>query len=806
MAIKKTQLYSHLWKAADELRGGMDASQYKDYVLSILFVKYISDKYANDRYAALIIPDGYSFTDMVKLKGKSDIGDKINKIISEIASKNQLKGIIDQTDFNDDAKLGRGKEKVDRLSNLIAIFENDVLDFSKNKADGDDILGDVYEYFMKNFATESGKSKGQFYTPAEVSRIMAKIIEAKNIASSDTTIYDPTCGSGSLLLKVASEAKDDNGIEATIYGQEKDNVTRALSKMNMILHGFPSADITQGNTLAAPEFKNPDGSLKRFDFCVANPPFSDKQWRNGVNAQNDPYHRFDEGIPPAKNGDYAYLLHFIKSLKNAGKGAIILPHGVLFRGNAEGFIRRNIVCKGYIKGVIGLPPNLFYGTGIPAIILVIDKENAQNRKNIFMIDASKGYMKDGPKNRLREQDIHKITDTFLNFKEIPKYSRIVPISEIEANDYNLNIPRYIDNSEEEDIQDINAHLFGGIPIADIEKLHDFWDIFPELKQKLFEEYRLGYAKIKATVENDRDIIFEHFEFKQYSEKIAQIFKNWKEDNIKKLKNINKADKPKKIIKEISEDLLNAFETLKLMDKYDIYQQLMDYWHETMQDDVYIIIESGWKADVNSILDNKGKPKKDEWYSELLPKEIVINKYFPEDKQKIEELENQREEIIRQREELEEENNSEDGLLEEVKSGNGKISKANIVKRIKEIKNEPDFADELEILQKCLKLLEQESELNRQIKEIGQELDKKLLKKYIEFCEEEIKILVVEDKWFSAITEKVVEEQEKIFQRLTQRIKELAKRYEYTLQTLENKTDELESKVKAHLENMGFNDN
>ena len=805
MAIKKTQLYNHLWKAADELRGGMDASQYKDYVLVLLFVKYISDKYSNDRYAALIIPDGYSFKDMVKLKGKTDIGDKINIIISEIASKNQLKGIINQTDFDDDAKLGSGKEKVDRLSNLIAIFENEALDFSTNKADGDDILGDVYEYFMKNFATEAGKSKGQFYTPAEVSRIMAKIIEAGNITTADTTVYDPACGSGSLLLKVAYEAKENNGVNISIYGQEKDNATRALSKMNMILHGYPVAEIEQGNTLSNPKFTI-NGNLKRFDFCVANPPFSDKQWKNGVDTQNDEYHRFDDGIPPAKNGDYAYLLHFIKSLKDTGEGAIVLPHGVLFRGNAEGFIRKNLLKKGYIKGIIGLPPNLFYGTGIPAIILAINKKNARDRNNIFMIDASKGYMKDGPKNRLRERDIHKITDTFLNFKEIPKYSRIVTISEIETNDYNLNIPRYIDNSEEEDIQDINAHLSGGIPNADLDKLQNFWDIFQELKQKLFEVHRPGYAKMKAAVENVRDIVFEHFEFKQYSEKIAQVFKNWKEDNIKKLKNINNDGKTKKIIKEISEDLLNTFGNLKLIDKYDIYQQLMDYWHETMKDDVYIIIENGWKVDVNSITDSKGKPKKDEWYSELLPKEIVINKYFSEDKQKIEELEAQKEETIRQREEFDEENSQEDGLLEEVKSGNGKISKANIVKRIKEIKNEPDFADELEVLQNYLKLLEQESELNRQIKEIEQELDKKLLKKYLEFSEEEFKTLIVEDKWFNAITEKIVEEQEKISQRLTQRIKELAKRYENTLQELENKTDEFERKVKAHLEKMGFNAN
>ena len=632
MAIKKTQLYSHLWKAADELRGGMDASQYKDYVLVILFVKYVSDKYVKDLYAPFIIPHGASFGDMVNAKGKSDIGEKINIIVSNLAKENNLKGIIDQTDFDDDTKLGKGKEKVERLSNLISIFENEVLDFSKNRAEGDDILGDVYEYFMKNFATEAGKSKGQFYTPAEVSRIMAKIIGAGNIKSSATTVYDPTCGSGSLLLKVAAEALEHSGFQISIYGQEKDNATRALSKMNMILHGFPTADIAQGNTLADPEFKDERGGIKRFDFCVANPPFSDKKWRNGIYAQNDVFHRFDEGIPPAKNGDYAYLLHFIKSLKNSGKGAIVLPHGVLFRGNAEGMIRKNLIKKGYIKGIIGLPPNLFFGTGIPALILIIDKENAEGRNKIFIIDASKGYIKDGPKNCLREQDIHKITDAFLNFKEIPKYSRNVPVAEIEEQDYNLNIPRYIDTSEEEDLQDISAHISGGIPDSDINKLEQYWNVFADLKEKLFKAFRDKYSELKIQAEDIRDFIFEDSTFKEYSDMVVYILKKWEDNNINKLKAINKDTTPKKLVEEISEDLLNCFENIKLIDRYDIYQRLMDYWSETIHDDVYIIMENNWKVDINETMDSKGKIKKGEWNSELLPKEVVIGKYFRQDKE------------------------------------------------------------------------------------------------------------------------------------------------------------------------------
>ncbi len=456
----------------------MDASQYKDYVLVMLFVKYVSDKYAGVPFGAIKVPDGSSFADMVALKNKPDIGDQINKkILGPLAAANDLS---DMPDFNDPTTLGTGKEMVDRLTNLIAIFENRDLNFSKNRADGDDILGDAYEYLMRHFATESGKSKGQFYTPAEVSRIMAEVIGIHDAATSnDTTVYDPTCGSGSLLLKVGDQATTD----VTLYGQEKDAATAGLARMNMILHDNATALVRQGNTLANPLFTE-RGQLKTFDYVVANPPFSDKRWSTGLNPLDDPHERFKHfGVPPAKQGDYAYLLHIVRSLKSDGKGACILPHGVLFRSNVEAEIRKNLVRKGYIKGIIGLPPNLFYGTGIPACIMVIDKEGASARKGLFMIDASKGFTKDGNKNRLREMDIHKIVDVFAKQTDVPKYARMVSFKEVEKNEFNLNLPRYIDSQEEEDIQDIEGHLRGGIPEADIDALEDYWAVCPGLGRR-----------------------------------------------------------------------------------------------------------------------------------------------------------------------------------------------------------------------------------------------------------------------------------------------------------------------------------
>ncbi len=795
MAIKKSELYSSLWKSCDELRGGMDASQYKDYVLVLLFVKYVSDKYAGDKYANIMVPEGGNFQDMVALKGKKDIGEGINTIIAALAKANNLKGVIDVADFDNSDKLGKGNEKIDRLSKLVGIFQEEGLDFSKNKAEGDDILGDAYEYLMRHFATESGKSKGQFYTPAEVSRIIAKVIGINKAESQEQTVYDPTCGSGSLLLKAADEAP--NGI--TIYGQEMDNATKALAKMNMILHGNESAEIWQDNTLSNPYFKNTDGTLKTFDFAVANPPFSSKAWSTGLNPVNDQYERFKDGIPPAKNGDYAFLLHLIRSLKSKGKGAIILPHGVLFRGNAEADIRTNLIRRGVIKGIIGLPANLFYGTGIPACIIVIDKEYADGRKGIFMVDASKGFVKDGNKNRLREQDIHSIVDVFNKQTEVPKYSRMVAVEEIERNEYNLNIPRYIDSQEAEDIQDIKAHLRGGIPKQDIDALGDYWSVYPTLKDALFStDSREGYVELKIAQDEIKHTIFSHPEFTGYTESIVSAFDLWKDKWIPVLKSLDKDAKPKDVIFKLSEDILTSFAGKELIDQYDMYQHLMTYWVDIMQDDVYIISADGWKVELSRV-----NGKKDEWDSELVPKQYVIGRYFTAEQNEIGQLEAERDDVSRRIEEMGEEHSGEDGLLEEVKTDKGKISKANVQKRIKAIKNDADSAEEREVLEAYLRLIEEEANSRKKIKDAQKALDKLVIGKYKTFTEGEIKTLVVDDKWMAAISQDVTSELERISQRLTRRIKELAERYATPMPVLNAQVDELEMKVNGHLDKMGF---
>jgi len=796
MAIKKSELYASLWASCDELRGGMDASQYKDYVLVLLFIKYISDKYAGVPYAPITVPAGASFKDMVALKGKPDIGDQINKkIIAPLANENKL---ADMPDFNDTSKLGTGKEMVERLTNLIAIFENKALDFSKNRAEGDDILGDAYEYLMRHFATQSGKSKGQFYTPAEVSRIIAKVIGINTARTSrDTTVYDPTCGSGSLLLKVADEA----GAKVSLYGQEMDSATSTLAQMNMILHDNPEAVVMQGNTLANPKFKDGE-TLKTFDYVVANPPFSDKRWSTGVDVQNDPYGRFNTyGTPPAKQGDYAYLLHIIRSLRSTGQGACILPHGVLFRGNAEADIRRALVRRGYIKGIIGLPANLFYGTGIPACLVVIDKAGASARQGIFMIDASQGYMKDGPKNRLRAQDIHQIVDVFNRQLEVPKYARLVPYAEIEKNDYNLNLPRYIDSQMPEDLQDIGGHLQGGIPVADIDALSAYWAVCPALRAVLFKPNRPGYVDVAVEKATIKATIYGHPEFTAFVTRLNLTFAAWRDASRAALAGLTAGSHPKQVIAELSESILAHYAGQPLIDAYDIYQQLMDYWAVTMQDDCYLIAADGWKAETYRlvVVDKKGREKDKGWACDLVPKALLVGRYFAAEQAALDQMTADLEVVTGRLTELEDEQSGEDGARASLEA----VNTAQVKRRIKEIRDDAEAAYEATALTEWLRLSDEAAKLREGKQAAETALDAQAYARYPTLTEAEIKALVIDDKWLAALNAAVQGELEQVSQQLAQRVKELAQRYETPLPSLTSRVEGLGAKVNGHLGRMGF---
>ena len=822
MAVKKSQLYSSLWASCDKLRGGMDASQYKDYILTLLFVKYVSDKYKDDPYGAIAIPEGASFEDLVNLKGDKNIGEKIDILIAKLAEANNLTGIINNAHFNDEAKIGKGEEMIDKLTGLISIFQRPELDFKNNKAEDDDLIGDAYEYLMRNFATASGKSKGQFYTPAEVSRILAKVIDISKCKDKNATIYDPACGSGSLLVRAANEAP----FSLAIYGQEKDISTAGLAKMNLVLHNKASGEIHSDNTFSDPWYKddNDETKLRKFDYIVANPPFSMKNWMDGLK----PYGRFDDfdEMPPEKNGDYAWLLHIIKSMKNqTGKAAVILPHGVLFRGNAEETIRKNIINRHLIKGIIGLPANLFYGTGIPACIIVLDKENTENRTGIFMIDASHGFIKDGDKNRLREQDIYKIVTTFNSMTEVSGFSRFVPFDEIiNKNSYNLNIPRYIDSTEKEDLQSIEAHLYGGIPQDDIDNIPHFWNVFPNLKNQIFGEYSKGFYKLLIQKDDVHKTISENIEFLEYNKKVNNTYNEWKKIANPVLTNLNSSDSNKEIILNLSEEILAKFSKLELLDKYDVYQVLLAYWNETMNDDVLLIIQDELGYNLAKITDDikeepkeSKKAKKDSakekkpkepkiigWEGRLIPKQIVLDAFFALEQKEIEKAEEKLSQTESEFEEFIENNSDENGYFTDYMGDDEKIDSKKITSRVKLLTKEKKTQnEEYKILNNYVDYESSIKSQKKHIAELKKVLDDNCRNRYETFTDAEIKDLLVNRKWYKAIDDGIQNLYITVANHLTKRIVELYERYENTLSELNTKLAEEEKVVFGHLTQMGF---
>lgn len=813
MALKKSDLYSSLWGSADELRGSMDASQYKDYVLTLLFVKYVSDKAKADPYALIEVPTGGSFDHLITLKGKPDVGEQVNVAIRKLAEANSLQGVINNADFDDPTKLGSGKDLQDRVSNLIGIFQD--LDFTGSGAEGDDLLGDAYEYLMRHFATQSGKSKGQFYTPAEVSRVMAQLLQIPSDTPKSATVYDPTCGSGSLLIKVADAAP--NGL--TIYGQENDNATWALARMNMILHGNETHEIAQGNTLADPKFRQGD-KLATFDYLVANPPFSVKTWKNGFEKE---YGRFDGfTTPPDKNGDYAFLLHMIKSLKSTGRGAVILPHGVLFRGNTEAHIRKELIKRGYIKAIIGLPGNLFYGTGIPACILVVDKKDAADRTGIFMIDASKGFEKDGAKNRLRPRDMHKIIDTYVRESTIDRYSRFVPNSEIEntKNDYNLNIPRYIDSSEPEDIQDLRAHLQGGIPNRDLDDLQLYWDAFPDLREELFSPLRDGYSKLKIDKTDIETAVLSFSQYSVVSYETSALVKSWWQANREVLERLGPLVRPNELIHGLSESLLENFRLHRLLDEYAVYEQLMSYWNTTMHDDVALIASEGWEAvarprPARTWKDKNNKTKHEaahlisgtgakaqRWVMDLIPPNYIINQYFSKEQAQLDALTANLEATTQAVEEYIEEHAVEEGLLWEALRDE-KITSTAVKSRLRVAKADKVDPEEIEALKHMASLYASETAAKKVVKEATLQLERRVLTQYGKLDEKDIKKLVIDDKWGSIIEARIEDELVTAVQAFTARLSALATRYETTVDQIEAEAEALGAKVDAHLRTLGI---
>ncbi len=770
MAIKKSQLYSTLWESCNALRGSMDASQYKDYVLMVLFVKYLSDK-ALKGEKLLNVPDGCYFSDFVALKQNANIGEQINKKLEKIQQENApYIGNLALPNFNDKVKFGEGKQMVDTLSKLIAVFENDNLDFSKNRVADDDLLGDAYEYLMKNFAAESGKSKGQFYTPAEVSRVIAKVLHLEDFSSAKTTIYDPTCGSGSLLLRALAETAKG---KASLYGQEMDSTTSTLAQLNMLLHGINNAKIYGGkDTLNDPQNVE-SGRLKTFDVCIANPPFSKKDWlKTSSGGADDMYGRWSpELLPPAKCGDYAFLLHLIHSMKtDSGRGACILPHGVLFRGNAEYEIRKDLIKSKVIRGIIGMPSNIFFGTGIPASIIIIDKKDWNNNKGIFFIDAKDGYKKDGNKNRLREQDIRRIVDTWNAMEDVPHYARFVEWDEIEANDYNLNIPRYIAPRDNEVRQDIEAHLKGGIPRYNVEQMQAYWEICHSLKDKLFAPIDDNFYSLVPKKEDIGSVVLADESFREQFSLFTECIDRWIDAVKPEMLAIGLDSNPKELIARWADLLLDEVRNDRsLVPSYDVYDHLMNYWAETMQDDCYMISNDGWQ------LPEVKPAKKNGIYTsivcDLLPVNVILDEFFATETDEIAKVQATVDDIAQQMETIEE-----------------------------ELAEDDEYRDD----DTYKKLAKQKKETAKVLKGLQTELTDKVVDKYAALDEDEIRRLVVEKKWIASIVSRCNDEMNSLSQDISQSVATLAELYENTLGELSADVANLESKVAEHLKQMGFN--
>jgi type I restriction enzyme M protein len=466
------QINNALWSACDTFRGAFDSSEYKNYILVFMFLKYLSDvwqdhynkyqeQYGDDdelirrklKRERFVLPENCSFDYIHEKRNDADIGGIIDKILAKIEEQNleKLNGVFRNISFNSE-KLGQTKDRNRRLVNLINDFAKPELDFRPSLWDDkQDVLGEAYMFLLEKFASGAGKKGGEFFTPKEVSQLLAKLVAPKEGAR----IFDPTCGSASLLIQVAEEVKDKNGNPSkdfAIYGQESNGDTWALSKMNCFLHGMDAARIEWCDTLNNPKLVEANGLMK-FDVVVANPPFSLDKWGH-EKAESDRFRRYLRGIPPKSKGDYAFILHMIETTLPSGRVGVIVPHGVLFRGGSEGKIRQALIDDNLLEAVIGLPSNLFFGTGIPAAILIFNK--AKRNTNTLFIDASNDYEDGKKQNRLRAEDIEKTIQSYRNFSEVEKYSHVATLEEIQENDYNLNIPRYVDTFEEEEPVDMEA--------------------------------------------------------------------------------------------------------------------------------------------------------------------------------------------------------------------------------------------------------------------------------------------------------------------------------------------------------------
>ncbi|QTD39478.1 type I restriction-modification system subunit M [Sporosarcina sp. Te-1] len=849
--ITSDEIKRRLWDGANELRGSMDASRYKDYMLGLMFYKFLSDKtidtfriasgmkqnseaeviqayhenYAqypeqlvkmiSDVLGYYVLPQHLYQTWISDIRSGNfavqKVTDSLNHFERTIAVKgdsDDFKGLFASStlDLTDTALGSNLNERNKNIKELVLLFA----DLNMVALQKGDVLGDAYEYLIGQFAMESGKKAGEFYTPSQVSEVMAQIVAKTKLIRS---IYDPTVGSGSLLLTVSKYLSEDERKSLAYYGQEKNTATYNLTRMNLLLHGVRPEKMTinNGDTLAEdwPEDPQRPNEGVQFDVVVMNPPYSVKKWNRSNLKVSDPRFEIAGVLPPDSKGDYAFLLHGLFHLGQQGTMAIVLPHGVLFRGGAEGEIRKRLLEKNYIDTIIGLPDKLFTNTGIPVTVLIL-KKNRPLGDPVLMIDASKTFIKEGKQNVLQEKDIAKIVDTYAMRSEEAGYSHLASRDEIIENEYNLNIPRYIESIDEEIPQDVDAHLYGGIPYENIAELKVLQETVPTIIEQSMKELRSGYVELTVSIEELTKKVLTDDHVIQKSNTVEQQLRAYMDKYWALLKNVDGVNN----IPEIRDAMLTDIKELLLgfnhIDEYDGYQIIVELWKDMLTEDTEIIASSDFYTAGRTrvplmVTKGSGKTKREEqdgWIGSIVPNELIMNHIFAEDVKAIEEKEARLPEVEAELTELVEaakieESDEEAALIEALNDKEDAFMIGAIRSLIKEAeKGSTDYT----LLKKVEDLLNEKTTLNREVKKLHQELKEATEARIETLTNEEIDHLMHE-KWFGSLVSKGMQLIESPLTEELAVLEQLQNRYSETLSTLEQESKQLEQELEDMMQQL-----
>lgn len=831
--MNKQQLASKIWESANKMRSKIEANEYKDYILGFIFYKFLSDKelkylkendYEDADIRELTEEDedavkdiqtsiGYFiayenlFSTWLEMGSDFDVDNvrtalsAFTRLISE-SHKKVFNKIFD-TLQSGLSKLGdSSKSQTKAVSDLIYLIKDIPMDGKQDY----DVLGFVYEYLISNFAANAGKKAGEFYTPHEVSVLMSEIV-AEHLKDRDKIeIYDPTSGSGSLLINIGKSLSKymDNSNGIKYYAQELKENTYNLTRMNLVMRGIIPSNIyaRNGDTLEDdwPYFDDADPIASYdplyVDAVVSNPPYS-QNW-NPSGKEMDPRYA-GYGIAPKSKADYAFLLHDLYHLKPDGIMNIVLPHGVLFRGGEEGEIRKNLIENNKIDAIIGLPSNIFFGTGIPTIVMVLKQKRTND--DVLIIDASKGFIKEGKNNKLRDSDIKKIVDTFKNRLSIDKYSKVVSRDEIRQNDYNLNIPRYVDSSEKAESWDIYALMFGGIPEKELNDYKEYWDAFPTLRADLYSKagnsyYALNTDDVKGTIKNNKDVRAFIEEYKNAFNGFDEALENILIKNIESI-NISMAE----IL--IGDEIFRRIKDKPLVNAYEAYQLFSDEWN-TVSVDLEIIQTEGFEATkkvnpnmVSKKKDGKDVEVQDGWAGHVIPFSLVQDKILYAEKKALSDKENRLLDIKSLYEELLEEFNEDEKEMDFITEDRDAFVNSEVIKASK---NKELEEETLAKLKKVVDIIDEEKKLKKEIKTLNAELENETKKRIEELTDIEV-IELLKDKWIGPIVKGLEVIPTRIIEGLSSKMESLVKKYELTFSDVEKEIAETEKALRDMLDDI-----